>query len=368
MTESSEQGKKEQYRKVNNENQQINLVEAINNIVNNISLDYNKASGRFSRHGLPWYAQKLFFESQAQNPNEIKLTLNSYYNFAIEIIKNSPLLQGLDINTEEGRNEISDRLIANKNSSEYWAGRLIDEINSLFNNPNIEEKEIQKVLWEMNKLTNFHSMLIFKESLEPTIWSGYMINNLKNILEIWANNQENDKELFWQEKFSENSIILSQAFSFPVISIEGSIYVGGKNLKNKGANLVDFLFKNNLTKNTALVEIKAPTTKIIAKEYRAVYSITTDISGAIVQISNYKHSLIKDYRSLIEDEEEEEKINAFNPQCIVIAGNAKAELTSKKHIKSFELFRNGLRDVQLITYDELFNKIEILVNLIEGKK
>lgn len=331
-----------------------------------ISLDPKQANGRFTRQGLLWFAENLFFRSCAQTPDELNLTLEAYYSYASGIIESSVLAEGLDIYTEEGINEFNNRLTAHKNSSERWAAQLINEINCLIDNPKIEAEQIQKALWEMNKLTNFHSMLIFKEILEPTFWSGYMINNLKNILKIWDDNQENREEEFWQKVFWDNAIILSQVFSFPVIFIEGKAYVGGKNLSNKGGNWVDFLLKNNLTKNTALVEIKTPKTKIIGIPYRSVYSISADITGAIVQISNYKDSLTKEYRNLVEDMEEE--INAFNPQCMVIAGNAQAELISKEHIKSFELFRSGLKDVQLITYDELFRKIEILIELMEGKK
>jgi hypothetical protein len=130
--------------------------------------------------------------------------------------------------------------------------------------------------------------------------------------------------------------------------------------------LLDFLLKNNLTQNTALIEIKTPKTKIIGTKYRlSVYSIYPDITGSIVQIANYKDSLTKNYHSLVANMGGE--INAFNPQCMVIAGNAQAELTDQERIKSFELFRNGLKDVQLVTYDELFRKIEILIELIEGK-
>lgn len=121
-----------------------------------------------------------------------------------------------------------------------------------------------------------------------------------------------------------------------------------------------------MTKNTVLVEIKTPKTPIIGINYRqSIYSISEHITGAIVQISNYKDSLTKNYYSLVASMEEE--INAFNPSCMVIAGNSQTELIDQGRIKSFELFRNGLKDVQLITYDELFHKIEILIKLIEGK-
>jgi hypothetical protein len=41
-------------------------------------------------------------------------------------------------------------------------------------------------------------------------------------------------------------------------------------------------------------------------------------------------------------------------------------LTDKKKNKSFELFRSGLNDVQIITYDELFGKVQFLIDLLEG--
>ena len=217
----------------------------------------------------------------------------------------------------------------------------------------------------MYKIATSHSMLTFKEEIESFYWSGYMVNNLKDLLKVWDENRENSTEDFWQNLFVDNPIILSQIFAFPVIFIKEKAYVGGKNLSNTGGNLVDFLFKNNLTKNTALVEIKTPKTKIIGNSYRSLYSISDQITGAIIQISNYKDSLTKEYRNLVENMEEE--IKAFNPQCMVIAGNAQVELISKEQIKSFELFRSGLKDVQLITYDELFHKIEILIELIEEK-
>lgn len=142
-----------------------------------ISLDPEQVNGRFTRQGLLWYAENLFFQGSAQTPDKLKLTLENYYVYASDLLKNSPLVEGLDINTEEGIRELNTRLTANKYSSEWWAARLIVEINDLINNPKIEDEEIQKLLWEMNKLTNTHSMLIHKEILEPTIWSGYMINN-----------------------------------------------------------------------------------------------------------------------------------------------------------------------------------------------
>ena len=63
----------------------------------------------------------------------------------------------------------------------------------------------------------------------------------------------------------------------------------------------------------------------------------------------------------------EEGINfkAFDPKCYLIIGNT-SELNAKQ-IESFNLFRNELRTVEIITYDELLSKMEILYKVLGGK-
>jgi Domain of unknown function (DUF4263) len=156
-------------------------------------------------------------------------------------------------------------------------------------------------------------------------------------------------------------------FSFPVIVLEGKAYVGGKNFSNKGGNIVDFLCANGLTRNAALIEIKTPKTKLLGSQYRGdIYNVSTELSGSVLQASNYKKSLLQNYNS-ITSHEEELFFNVFNPKSIIIMGNIQSELVDQRKKKSFELFRTGLSDVQVITYDELFGKVEFLVALLQGE-
>ena len=57
------------------------------------------------------------------------------------------------------------------------------------------------------------------------------------------------------------------------------------------------------------------------------------------------------------------EISAFDPKCVLIVGNSEAELRRDIERRSFELFRTGLKDVEIVTYDELFRKIEVLARL-----
>lgn len=329
------------------------------------SLDFTKANGKFTREGISWFAQMLFFQDQTSTPEELSLTVDRYHDYAIRVWENSPLREGLDFNSEADLLEFGNRIQENKNSPEWWAGWVLKGISLV--RESLEKGNIEDAVWAMNSLTNSRAMLIFKELLEETVWSGYMINNLKNVLKVWQDNKDNSNENFWQKTFWENQIVLSQVFSFPVLILEGTAYVGGKNIENEGGNLVDFLLENNLSENTVLVEIKTPKTSLLGSLYRGgVHNISSEITGALLQVSSYKDSLIKDYHRL--KSESIKSFYAFNPQCLVIAGTWQDEIVNQDQKKSFELFRNGLKDVQIITYDELFRKIEILIDLLEGKK
>lgn len=189
------------------------------------------------------------------------------------------------------------------------------------------------------------------------------LRTLRASLELWEENKQNSYEEFWQETLSAYAFVLSQVFAYPAVIIKGKAYVGGKTVENVGGNLVDFLLQNKITRNVVLVEIKTPITPLLGPRYRDnVYSISKEISGAVVQVSNYRYTLLKEYSNLHEALD----FYAFEPACVVIAGNFAAELDDETKRRSFELFRAQLRSVQLITYDELFGKVELLIGLLEG--
>lgn len=191
------------------------------------------------------------------------------------------------------------------------------------------------------------------------------VTSLKSMLQKWEANQNNANEEFWQRTFQENAFVLSQVFSFPVLIISGKAYVGGKVVDNTGGHLADFLAANPITKNAVIVEIKTPRTKLLGKQYRAgVSSTSEELSGAVNQVLTYRHSLTTDFLSI--RREHENNLEVFSPHCLVIAGHAREQLQDHHQHKSFELIRNSLKDVLVITYDELFEKTKQLIQALEG--
>lgn len=58
------------------------------------------------------------------------------------------------------------------------------------------------------------------------------------------------------------------------------------------------------------------------------------------------------------------RLTLGEPRCVVVAGNS-AELSEQHMKENFELQRERMQGVTIITYDELFVRLERLVALLE---
>jgi Domain of unknown function (DUF4263) len=172
-------------------------------------------------------------------------------------------------------------------------------------------------------------------------------------------------EAAWQTKLELHSWVLSQVYAYPFVIVTGQGYVGGKRLTNVGGNLVDAIYRNALTRNALLVEIKHPLTALVTtKAYRNnVHGPTEEFAGAVAQILQDRQSLIEEYRLLVRENDDAE-IRAWQPRALLVAGRVDRLTVSQR--RSFELFRSSLRDVDLVTFDELISKAKALLDLIEG--
>lgn len=160
----------------------------------------------------------------------------------------------------------------------------------------------------------------------------------------------------WQKFLNDNPFILSLVFGYPVIKIQDQASVGGRKLTGSGDKITDYLIKNNLTNNTALVEIKKSYTPLIQKKtYRdGVYAPSTELAGSVTQILDQKYKFQKEISS-IKDNSGIYDIESYLVDCVLIIGTLPIE---KEKIKSFELYRGNMRDVRIVTFDELLNKLK----------
>lgn len=191
------------------------------------------------------------------------------------------------------------------------------------------------------------------------------IVNLKKLLAIWDENRNNNNEQFWQKTFNKNAWVLSQIFASPFLDFQQEAYVGGKTIENREGKIVDFIYQNDLSKEVALIEIKTPNTNLLSGEYRTgVYSVHSDLTGSVVQVLGYREQIKREFAQLRVDYDRE--FNVFNPQCVVIAG--KLDGLGRNQIQSFEIYRQEMKNVMIITYDELFKKVQLLLDLLAEKE
>jgi hypothetical protein len=322
-----------------------------------------KARGTLTRHGLEWFAELVFVGDLNRRRDDIINAISEMYDEYENVLKSSPLLAGFDLDSRDQAEFVHKKLEANKHTPEWWL--YVAEILLLAAKEAIEKGDAKQAAWAMASAERFRSMYIFKEHFQEVVWMGHSAKRLVDFLHLWEVNRNNADEEFWQIQFQSHSFALAQLFSVPVTLIEGKAYVGGQQIDRTEARVVDFLFSGGNSGEAILIEIKTPTTPLLRKSpYRNVYPPTADLAGSVVQVSDYRDSLTKEFAALVHGKYD---LSAFHPKCVVIVGNAE-QLVSEKQRRSFELFRANLVNIEIVTFDELFKKLEQLALLFNLRR
>lgn len=186
------------------------------------------------------------------------------------------------------------------------------------------------------------------------------IARLQRFLNEWQSNRDNGREEDWQELLTAESWALGQLFGAPFVIVRGKAFVGGKTFENLEGRIADFLYKNRLTGNALVVEIKTPVAALTSAPYRQIFPPSTELTGAVTQVLDQKHLLMENYPHLGLDDA---GAVPFNPRAVVVIGDLERQAIEGDKRRSFELFRNELSGVEVVTFDELAAKAEGLLEL-----
>lgn len=166
-------------------------------------------------------------------------------------------------------------------------------------------------------------------------------------------------ESHWQAFFEQNKFVLSMAFARPVELIRTQFHAKGSTLSGAGAQIGDFLFKE-YGQALAIVEIKTPETELLRHSaYRGedVFGPHSELSGAVTQVLFQQNELRQRWFTHKNDNPVLSVSGADVIRCVVVAGRMPSD---SKKLRSFEVFRNACKDVEIITFDELLAKLELL--------
>jgi hypothetical protein len=142
-----------------------------------MSLD-PKISNQFYRPGLLWFVQMLIAARQPKSVAELDSLLDYYIELGEGHLRKSPILEGLDIDSEEDGEEIWNRLSDDKSKQEFFAGlmsAMARSVKESISNINAESPvDAHKIALHMYYATLAHSLLTVKDKhFEEILWQGY---------------------------------------------------------------------------------------------------------------------------------------------------------------------------------------------------
>ncbi|MCK5336329.1 MAG: DUF4263 domain-containing protein, partial [Gammaproteobacteria bacterium] len=149
-------------------------------------------------------------------------------------------------------------------------------------------------------------------------------------------------------------------------------HVSDAELDGSNTVIADYLLGDK--KFTTFVEIKKPSTPLFgkAKERSNSWRLSNDVVHSVSQILEQKASgLIKLDKQQYDSIGNPVIQKAYDSKVILIMGHWKQlkessnELESEIKKKTFELFRNDSRNIETLTYDELYDRARFIV---EGEK
>jgi hypothetical protein len=326
----------------------------------NISANPLKSSGSLYRPGLAWFTEFIFANDITSSRNDFAPFLDKQLVQLDQYLRSSEMFKDIDFDDASQEQCVFDRAIANKGTGEWFAFVAANLIASV--KESIDVNDAAAAAWAMATAERFRSLWIFKEHFEEVVWMGQSAKRLTDVLSLWKTNQTNGDEEFWQIKLQEASYVFSQLFSVPVTFIQDKAYVGGQQIDGRSSRFVDFLFSGGASGEAMLIEIKTPVTQLLQKsKYRSnVYAPDTGLSGSVVQAADYRNSVTRELQTIIRDRQID--LSTFNPKVVVIVGNY-SELDTEEKRRSFELYRSSLSNIDIVTFDELFRKMEYLAKL-----
>ena len=174
-------------------------------------------------------------------------------------------------------------------------------------------------------------------------------------------------EDWWQEFFEANIFALQLLFGGPTVFVDAQVPIGKGANEWRGKKIADYLLKNALTNNAALVEIKKPATKLMrSRPYRkGLYGVQAEIGEAVTQVLDQALQLTR-HEADTKQRTDDTSWTSNAPRCFVVAGLAR-EFDSDDKKKSFDLYREHLTGVRIVTFDEILGQMTTLYDFLASE-
>ncbi len=234
-----------------------------------------------------------------------------------------------------------------------------DIIEKLIETGAITSKDIVNTSFRKNELKIFRMLIDDSEH-----WKIYAFEN---------GIADRSEEKVWQVFFEKNEWIFGYGLDYRFQTIlQRETHVSDAELNGSNTVIADYLLGDK--KFTTFVEIKKPSTPLFAvlKNRSNSWRLSNDVVHSVSQILEQKASgLIKLDKQQYDSSGIPVSQKAYDSKVVLIMGhwNQLTESSNELEIeikkKTFELFRNDSRNIEILTYDELYDRARYIV---EGAK
>ncbi len=202
-------------------------------------------------------------------------------------------------------------------------------------------------------------------------YSRIQSQRLTSLNEFQKSFTENKSELYWQQYFEKNTWVFGYGLKYVFLKVlQDQPNYGGADYSGKGAQQGDFLCSTEASIHfTVLVEIKRPDTPLfkitkgrIEKYRNGACQLSEDLTGAISQLQVNCRTWEAEARNVRNFEKlSNKKTYTINPKGILIIGHTNQFDDDADARQTFESFRTHLNGIDIITYDELFDRAKFIV-------
>lgn len=178
-------------------------------------------------------------------------------------------------------------------------------------------------------------------------------------------------EKVWQHFFQNNEWIFGYGLDYRFLGIlQNEAHIASEDLAGRDGAISDSLLGCN--KFTVLVEIKKPDTPLFenSKNRANSWKLSDDLIESLSQILEQKASWqIKgevNANNNFNDRGELIQQKTLDPKSILIIGSDSqfegTEKVKQVKLRTFELFRRDSRNIEILTYDELYERAKFIVS------
>lgn len=197
--------------------------------------------------------------------------------------------------------------------------------------------------------------------------------NQEGYLQIYISDNkltDTKPEKVWHHFFSINDWIFGYGLDYRFLEIlQKEAHVSPSDVAGRDSDISDFLL--GCSKFTVLVELKRPDTPLFGKDKNRsnAWMLSDDLVAGVSQILEQKASwqVFAETNQSNNFDDKGRVINqkTYDPKSILVVGSLKQfegdDKEPKIKSKTFELFRRDSRNLEIVTYDELYERAKFIV-------